>query len=259
MKFVYGYKTKGNETREGVISASSRDEAFRELKKKGVKPFRVDLAPGFANRLCSIGKRTYAILVLCVLCLALVAVVIRAKRETSLAANGPVPRHQIYGEPALMDDLERSGYARVFAHPGDRFLARYAQPGRLVPNGTKAEQAAAAEALAGLMKNPPALFAEGDAQTGPFAASREIRELKQIVLWMRDELRRYLANGVGTPARYVRRLAERQEREAMIYYGAKHDLENESDPEKWDRINASLRNAGLMTITPKLPEADRRN
>ena len=81
------------------------------------------------------------------------------------------------------------------------------------------------------------LAAEKDIEVAD-ADSREVRELKQIVNGMREEMREYLANGNGTPRSYWRRLNERTRRE----------LENEKSPEVWDEKNAALRRLGLRTI-----------
>ena len=237
MKFIYGYKTSANEEREGEISASSRDAVYRQLKAQGIRPFKVVLAPGFGNWLASLGKRVYAIVVLCALCLVLCAVVIRTKHEAQGAADSPLPRHQIYGDPALMDELARTNYETVFVDPGLRILAHYAQPGAIVP----AEVRNGADASAvGKCADAPVAFKDGE--------PRECRELKRIVLTMQAELKRYLANGKGTPERYVRRLNERQNREAQIYYTAQHDLEKKPTVERWEKINASLRAIGLKTF-----------
>lgn len=238
MKFLYGYKTKDNEMREGEICAPSRDAVYRELKTKGIKPFKVDLAPGFGNWLASLGKRTYAIVALCVLCLVLCAVVVRTSRSTRLSSRSPLPRHQIYGDPALMDELARTDYAEVFSHPGERLLAKFAQPGNLdeLPN---ARDLQSASNLVGCLSHEIVL---GDGE------SREVAEMKRIVLWMKGELRDYLSNGIGTPERYLRRLNERQRREAQIYFTAQNDLRDEKSMEKWERINGSLRAMGLPTI-----------
>lgn len=67
MKFLYEYKTPQNERRSGEISASSREDVFSQLKREGIKPFNVKLAPGLLNRVASIGKRWFAIAILSVL------------------------------------------------------------------------------------------------------------------------------------------------------------------------------------------------
>lgn len=255
MKFLYGYKTKDNEMREGAIDAPSRNDVYRELKKQGIKPFKVELAPGFLNWLRSLGKRTYVIIVL--VALSIVATIVihsqsRTIEKIELSGSSPLPRHQIYGDPALMTELDRTDYAAAFDNDGDRVLARFAQPGQIVrPVAADQREKVASRLDAAIAIPDEEAIRFGDAD------SREVRELKRIVLGMRAELRRYLSNGVGTSARYLTRLAQRQEREAMIYYNAKHDLEKESDPMKWERINSSLRTIGLKTIP--MPEKTPQN
>jgi hypothetical protein len=78
--------------------------------------------------------------------------------------------------------------------------------------------------------------------------SREVRELKQIVNGMRDEMRAYLANGNGTPRSYWRRLNERTLSEMQIYDRTKRELEKEQSPEIWEQKNEALRRLGLRTI-----------
>lgn len=243
MKFTYGYKNKDNEMCEGEICAPSRDAVYRELRQHGIKPFKVDLAPGFGNWLASLGKRTYAIIVLAVLCVALAVTVGRVTLDAPQSDHSPQYRHQIYGDPALMDELARTDYATVFPRFGERLLARYAQPGQiegLRNAATKTQSAEALAASAAIPDEEAVVFKDDDA--------REVRELKRIVLWMRGELRNYLANGVGTPERYLQRLDARQKREAQVYFTAQNDLKGEKSPEKWDRINGSLRAMGLKTI-----------
>lgn len=249
MKFAYGYRTKDNETREGTVSASSRDAAYAELKRRGIHPFRVELAPGVLNRIRSLGKRTLALVVLAVVAAA--AAYLAYDRTVAASAadpTGPCPRHQIYGDPARMEELLRTDFAEVFAQAGDRLLARYAQPGQLVKVSAPRERLADdLKAAIALPDERCVVFAEGEA--------REVRELKCIVLGMRAEFRRYLANGIGTPARYLLRLNERQNREAQIYFTAKNDIEKAGqDLEKCERINASLRTLGIRTVPLPEPE-----
>lgn len=64
MKFLYQYKTRENERRDGVIFAPNRDAVYAQLKKQGIRPFCVELAPGLLNTLQRPGKRGYAIIFL---------------------------------------------------------------------------------------------------------------------------------------------------------------------------------------------------
>ena len=78
---------------------------------------------------------------------------------------------------------------------------------------------------------------------------REIKELKQIVNGMREELRGYLANGNGTTRSFWRRLNERTTSEMQIYERTRRELEKEKSTEIWEQKNAALRRLGLRTIT----------
>ncbi len=73
MRFNYEYRTRENELKSGSLSASSRDAAYALLKKNGVNPSRMTLAPGLMNRLASFGWRVWLIVFLSVL-LAVLAV-----------------------------------------------------------------------------------------------------------------------------------------------------------------------------------------
>ena len=84
----------------------------------------------------------------------------------------------------------------------------------------------------------------------PLAADdvREVRELKQIVNGMREEMRGYLANGNGTPRSFWRRLNERTTQEMQIYERTRRELEKETSEEAWEQKNDALRRLGLRTI-----------
>ena len=147
-----------------------------------------------------------------------------------------------------MESLERGDFSAALSREGDRLLAVFAQPGRLMcAKGT----------------NPRKLSANAAAQFADYAQNelaadkdilinaddpREIRELKQIVNGMRDEMRSYLANGNGTPRSYWRRLNERTLEELRIYDRTKRELENERSSEVWEQKNEALRTLGLRTI-----------
>lgn len=238
MRFIYEYRTRDNVKHSGALNACDRDSAYAALKAQGVNPSRMIEAPGFFNKLFGKGKRWVVIGVLSVAVVGTTMTTIHWRRVAE-SDTGPMHRHQIYGDPVLMDELGRTGYTTVFAVEGDRFLARFAQPGVYVAPLEKQERLAVADALARL-RDAKALVAEGE--------TREIRELKRIVMWIRNELAQYLENGVGTCDTYIKRLYERQSREVMIYNRAVHQLEKTDDAVEFARVNESLRKLGLRTV-----------
>ena len=87
--------------------------------------------------------------------------------------------------------------------------------------------------------------------------SREVRELKQIVNGIREEMREYLANGNGTPKSFWRRMLQRTMQEMQIYERTRRELENEKDEAVWEKKNEALRRLGLRTIpNPKMSHED---
>ena len=239
MKFVYQYRTPDNKSHKGVIKAASRDAAYAALKAQGIKPGRVEEAPGFFNKLFGKGKRWIAISVLGALCLVLCAVIFRTRYEAQGTSNAAMMRRQIYGDPALMESLERENFASVFEDEGDRYLARFAQPATIVRFPDSSWRRAMAVALR-KPERGDIIIAETDA--------REVKELKRIVLWLRGELANYLSDGRGTPETYIRRLEERQQREITVYADIKAELGKSSDPDLWEKRNATLRALGIRTI-----------
>ena len=141
-------------------------------------------------------------------------------------------------------------------------LAWFAQPGRLMcPRGVDPRRLAAE--FAQTYCNMPANWREVSdtpRQLSP-GDPREVRELKQIVNGMREELREYLANGNGTPRSYWRRLLERTQQEMQIYERIRRELENEKREAVWEEKNAALRRLGLRTLAKEQaePEAEKRD
>lgn len=242
MKFLYEYNTKGNERRSGEIFATDRDAAFRALRERGVKPFNMVEAPGFFNKLFGKGKRWIAIGVLTAVAVGALLYARRAKESVLYASDGvgPMPRHQVYGDPALLDSIEREDFRSVFTNAGDRVLAQFARPGVYVKRVAGPDRAQIVAALAEIPATADPVVENGD--------GREVAEFKRIVCGMRSELRRYLSVGKGTPASYLFRLYERQDRELAIYSNALSDLKKEKDHLKFERINQSLRAMGLKTV-----------
>ena len=239
MKFTYQYKTKDGQQHSGVYAAASRTAVYDELKKKGIKPFNVTLAPGFLNWVASSGKRGAAIAVLSIALVALICYIASRPAPEPTDLSKSMPRHQIYGDPALMTEIERTGFATVFTHPGERLLARYAQPGyvndalmRTVPRTNYVY-------LVSCLTNEVALSADD---------VREVSELKRIVNGMKDELRLYLADGIGTTELYSKRLEQRLKEELTIRGRIEAETKRSKDPNAVRSANASLRALGLRPI-----------
>ena len=254
MKFVYEYKTSDNERREGQLSAASRDAAYAELKRRGIRPSKVVLAPGLLNRISSFGKRGLAIVVLAVLCLVLaIAVgrgVLTAPQASALdtVLDSPIRRQPI-GDAAVIEQGIRTGWADVFELEGDRFLASFAIPGT-APAIRSTTEEKLKEALHSTPTSPT--YTSG-------SVSLESRQIRAMVEGMKNELREFLADG-GTVVEYGKELVRRQEQELGYYNRAKSEIEAAHESgmnpaqltDLWNKRNASLRRMGIRLVS--LPE-----
>ena len=253
MKYTYAYKTSDGARHEAAMEAESREAVFAALRARGIKAIKVVAADGSkangearpAKTAMIIGWST-TVASLLVLTFALYAFF--AAKRTSESVVASTPRHQIYGDPAIMEGLERGDFATHLPRVGDQMLAVFAQPGRLMcakganPRRIDEKSYAAFEAYT---KNE--LAAENDIAIEQ-SDLREIKELKQIINGMREEMRHYLANGNGTLRSFWRRLNERTAQEMQIYERTRRELEKETSEEVWEQKNDALRRLGLRTI-----------
>ena len=232
MKYTYAYKTSDGVRHEATMNAASREEVFAELRKRGIKAIKVGAADGSkANgEVRGVRKRAVAALVaLAAVCAGVVVYFGGTRIAAVVAANSAIfsPRHQIYGDPAIMEHIERGDFGGILSRDGDKMLAIFAQPGKLmcakganprrlegIGNREEGKERNIAQVFEAYAKDE--LGTDKDIQIAA-EDSREARELKQIVNGMREEMRRYLANGNGTPRSYWRRLNERTAQEIQIY------------------------------------------
>ena len=263
MKYTYAYKTSDGARHEAAMEAESRDAVFAALRARGIKAIKVVAADGSkANGEvggAKVAKTAMAIVgftaVASVLVLFFALYAFFAAKRTSEAAITSTPRHQIYGDPAIMEGLERGDFAAHLPRFGDQMLAVFAQPGKLMcAKGVNPRLLDAAMEAAFVAYAKDELAAERDIAIDA-GEERELRELKQIVNGIREEMRYYLANGNGTPRSFWRRLNERTAQEIQIYERTRRELENESSPDAWESKNEALRRIGLRTIpNPKEQE-----
>ena len=253
MKFLYEYRTSGNELRSGSVAAVSRDGAFAALKAVGIRPVRVMEAPGFFNKLFGKGKRWLAIAVLAIAVAALFLAVniigadYRAAREEVEELSSPfdsTTRRQIIGDTAVIEKGIATGWSDVFPREGERFLASFAIPG--VPAGLRSTTESELR----------------DAISRPTVASVDSLESRQIVAivdGMKKECREFLADG-STFVEYGNALVRRQEMEISYYQRAKSELDTAWASKMprdeflalWEDRNSQLRRIGVRLVP--LPE-----
>ncbi len=244
MRFNYEYRTQDNVRHQDVIDADSREAAFSLLKSRGVKPFGLVEAPDAINRVKAFVRRGWVLAALGVLFAAVTAalVIVSVRKPTAATVAMESPRHQIYGDPALIEEIVRTDFAKVFSRPGERFLARFAQPGAYRSADGIVNVKVDGGTLSDLRRSldEPILPVDGEA--------REIAELKAIVRGMKVELKEYLADGVGSVESYVRRLNERLVEERQIRERVLTELESDSSSQAVRKANETLRAYGLRTV-----------
>jgi hypothetical protein len=220
---------------ESVFFPKTREEVFVALRSKGIKPIKV--WPIYSR--FHVPK---SIMLIGILVVALGASLYYSFLKTENKQKNNInisPRHQIYGDPARMEEMESSGYQNILSTPGDRFLAAYAIPGKPISNEGLISPKKAKEILSAIIDNDLQIL-ETDIS--------EVVELKKILNGMKRELRIYLSDGVGTIESYVIRLRERQAEEIRIYERVKQELETVSDLKIREQRNEALRAMGLKTI-----------
>ena len=232
MKFLYQYHSSDNVQHDACIDASDRDAAFRLLKARGIRPCWLVEAPGFFNKLFGKGKRWIAIVVLGILCLVLGFVAYRYfANERRQAINALYDdRAQLYGDPVVIAECEATGWTNVFASAFDRYLAKYAIPGRKVEF--------APQNFDGVELTPTAI-AEGDLA--------EVAQMKRMVNGIKREAAEYIAAG-GTIKGYLKRLDIRQRAENSFYMNALLQVRHCKDLNVWKNRNAELRAMGLPMV-----------
>lgn len=251
MKFIYQYRTKENAIRDGVILAADREGAFQALKTQGIRPSRLEEAPGILNKLFGKGKRWAAIAGLVFVASAL-AWALYQTRESAAALsdpyndNGcarPIERRQIWGDDAVIQQAASKNWKVIFQNPADRLLSLFAQPGTNLKVFPRVPETIYEDFKTTL--NAPIPISEGDLD--------EYKQMKGIVEGMKGELRRYLAAG-GTIDGYLRRLVARQKQESDFLEKARVDLERQIEQgadaiAAWQAMNKLLREQGLPALS----------
>ena len=275
MTFVYYYKTSDGVRHEAEIGAPSRDEAFSELRRQGIRPIKVieknpaRVTPGIRKRVVFVW-----VVVAGVGAGALgwffsrvtdddvpsrslsteeskgvstvtspPPVAVMQKEEVRRTVAKPLARQRIPGDRARIERLKRE----AFDNPAETLLARFAEPGQEVGNLRLTPELKAA--FPKVLKQP--LYMKADELT-------EAIDLKRIVAGMKREMSAFLEAG-GTVDEYLSELQKRQDIEIQHREKAEKRLAKllgEGDPSKaysfWLQANASLHALGIAPIP--LPE-----
>ena len=231
MKYQYFYQTRENENRSGWIKARNRESAYTILRKQGIRPYRIVGDDPLNWRPWALGVLVSA------LAAALVFTLVAVKRSAD--DREPRPRQQLYGDASRIAAGAFSGWEGVLASPLDRYLAAYVQPGSsaLPPLMTAAEIASFEAEL-----DKDVEYADGEPM--------EYRQLKNIIAWLRAEMRERLASG-ETVGQYMDFLEERQQSEREFRNHAEESLERVPSShiyQAWLGVNARLRERGIATL-----------
>lgn len=246
MKFIYQYRTSDNEVKRGEIVAPDREAAFQLLRVQGIKPARLEEAPGVFNKLFGKGKRWIAIFGLLVALAVSCFVILSMNDEMTYASE---ERAQLFGDPFVLKKLSANGWRDTFPDDGNAWFARHAIPG-VGCDCSKDEREALRQGQAKpILSTEPVAISKDD--------SDELAKMKRMINCMKREFARYTEAG-GSEAQYrieceTRLSVERQifERVNSELRGLEKKITSDNHPEiekSWDEKNELLRSMGLMTI-----------
>ena len=281
------------------IEADSRDAVFAKVRAElGIKPIKVTAIGGqdTQDNRDTQGRRRMPILgVLGVLgVLAILAVlawrwagardarpyrVMTPQGPVTYTVATPLPRQAIPGDRRRIEqalggpDRRRDGGSPydagqgVFKHAAERWLARYAEPGRGAQAGPGAENGLARTRSAASAPPSAADFEAALREPIRIASTdfTEVVDLKRIVAGMKREMRAYLAGG-GTAEQYLAELEKRQRLEISYRERAEQRLnellkeqkvdgrrQDGGSPYKasyayWLKANAALKSMGIYEL-----------
>lgn len=215
--WTYSYKTSDGLRHEGELKAATKDDAYAELRCRGIRAIRVTerITPVVRRGFGGLRKRDWTVVVLVVLVL-VAGVSLLPMRGPRLASPAPDARPSPLQDIRLGDYIARprsrcqlSAPVRVdevFSRPFERFLARFAQPGARVDVGdlTTADMERLAADFSRALAEPIIVRAGDD----PAVAS-----LKCIVAGLKSEAEMHLIGGRSF-AEYAAWLGKRQQMEA---------------------------------------------
>lgn len=217
MDFTYTYRTSDGKRHKGAISAPSRDEAFSELRRRGIRPMRM-VADGLET---ADGRRGYGegwivggILAGASIACALMWYFTGGNESDvssqSISGNPPVQQshEQEIARPRPRKQIEFSdgesilSCARSLPTATEQIFAVYAQPAIDLGMAPFADETIREDFYDSIEE--PLYISPDD--------SRAMKDLKRIIAGMKESAVQAVASGM-TPEEFVRWLSERQKME----------------------------------------------
>ena len=214
MKFTYYYKKADGIRREGTIEAPSRDDVFTVLRKDGIRPIKVVADASSAGGSVSTGIKHGVILGIGAGLLISVSSVVsyaflrdrpqtgpaqastRSENQEVMRVAKPRPRR-------WLEHRQDFAYDKIFSHPSEAFLARFAEPGFVpadkVPPFSEALKEDLLDCLADEILLSP-------------SENESVAALKRIVSGLKSEVEMMLGSGM-TVEEVIARFEERQKME----------------------------------------------
>ena len=259
MRFAYTYRSSDGQRHTAEIEAESRDAAFAKVRAElGIKPIKVVAAGGEdtqdnrdtqdRRRIPVPGVSVVPVVSALLALSALLAFgawywltgraarpeaapyqVMTPQGPVTLSVAAPLPRQAIPGDRRRIEEaVAQERDPPVFRFAAERWLARYAEPGRKVPGaqaGLTAEKGLARTRSGASERPAPADFEAALREPIRIASSdfTEVVDLKRIVTGMKREMRAYLAGG-GTAEQYLAELEKRQRLEISYRENAEKRL-----------------------------------
>ena len=237
------------------MDAPSRDAVFAALREKGIKAIKVVAADGSKANGEIRGVRKRVVASVSALAAVLAGVVVYfaltdGRKDLPENAATPLPRQEIQGDRARIEAAAKS-----LPTAAERFLARFAEPGRpfAAPEcdwPRKADFEAVLDA--------PLTFSEDE--------FTEQIDLKRMVEFLKQELRGYLRGG-GLVSGYIKDLMTRQQMEIderekgiaelqrLLKEAQAADADraavrrkHEAAYDYWLRLNARLQSMGVFAV-----------
>ena len=224
MKYHYFYQTKENQSRDGWIDARDRGDAYTQLRKQGIKPYKLLGKNPIA------WKRWAAIAVL-----GLIAVFLAVQIALESRPIVEEPRSQLYGDPASIQRLSANGWCDTFADAGDAWFACHAIPASAC-NCSNSTRPTCSTRLIDISPDD----------------TPELAKMKRMINSMKRELSEYLAGG-GSAEDYMLLCDERLATERGLVDSYKKDFDRLEKKggnieDAWEKKNAELRSMGLPTV-----------